>query len=259
MAEVDRVIAFLRALDERSAELAVPFRFGTAYLHSAVPRVWSRNYLAADTDLDEASAELLAAESDRILRDAGLRHGKVEVYDEDAGARLDPEFRGLGWEVHCDLLMVARREPDRPADLSLANEVSIDELEPAWAEDTRRGPYGTDEETVRQLVVNKRIVAASRETTFFAARVDGAIASYCELYSDGHTGQIEAVVTSEQFRNRGLARATVSSALAASRAAGNDLTFLMALRDDWPKELYRKLGFDEIGRIYEFVRPASSS
>ena len=66
------------------------------------------------------------------------------------------------------------------------------------------------------------------------------------------------MVTSEQFRNRGLARATVSCALAASRAAGNDLTFLMALRDDWPKELYRKLGFDEIGRIYEFVRPGRS-
>jgi len=30
----------------------------------------------------------------------------------------------------------------------------------------------------------------------------------------------------------------------------------MALRDDWPKELYRKLGFDEIGRVYEFVKPA---
>ena len=259
MAELERVVAFLRTLDELSAELAVPFRFGTAYLHSEVPRVWSRNYLAADTDLDEASADLLAAESDRILGGAGLRHGKVEIYDEDAGARLEPEFRELGWEVHCDVLMVARREPDRTADLSLAEEVSIDELESVWAEDTRRGPYGTDEETVRQLVVNKRIVAASRETSFFAARVDGAIASYCELYSHGKTGQIEAVVTSEQFRNRGLARATVTCALAASRAAGNDLTFLMALRDDWPKELYRKLGFDEIGRIYEFVRPVSGS
>jgi hypothetical protein len=50
----------------------------------------------------------------------------------------------------------------------------------------------------------------------------------------------------------------VSRALAASREAGNDMTFLMALRDDWPKELYRKLGFDEIGHVYEFVRPAPS-
>jgi ribosomal protein S18 acetylase RimI-like enzyme len=257
MTELERIVAFLRAFDGLSAQLEVPFRFGTAYLHSALPRVWSRNYLVADVNLHEASAELLVAESDRILGEAGLRHGKVELYDEEAGMRLEPGFRRLGWDVHCDVLMVARRDLDRLADLSQIEEVGIEELEPIWAEGVRSGPYGTDEETVRQLVGNKRVVAASRDTRFFAARVNGAIASYCDLYSEGSTGQIEAVGTLEQFRNRGLARATVSRALAASRETGNDLTFLMALRDDWPKELYRKLGFDEIARIYEFVRPAS--
>src|SRR6266516_661410 len=198
MTELERIVSFLRELDRLSAEREVPFRFGTAYLHSEVPRVWSRNYLVADTDLDEASTELLVGESDRILGGAGLRHGKVEVYDEEAGARLEAGFRALGWEIHCDVLMVARRNPDRPTDLSVAEEVSIGELEPIWTEDTGREPY--DEETVRQLVVNKRIVAASRETAFFAARVDGTIASYCELYSHRGIGQIEAVGTLEKFR-----------------------------------------------------------
>ena len=257
MTELERIVAFLRKLDGLSATQEVPFRFGTAYLYLELPRVWSRNYLVADTDLAEASTELLVAESDRILGGAGLRHGKVELYDEEAGARLEPGFRELGWEVHCDVLMVARREPDRPADLSVAEEVSIEELEPVWTEDTGREPF--DAETVRQLVANKWVVMASRDTKFLAARVDGAIASYCELYSHGGVGQIEAVGTLDEFRNRGLARATVSRALAASREAGNDLTFLMAREDDWPKELYRKLGFDEVGRAYEFVRPASSS
>jgi ribosomal protein S18 acetylase RimI-like enzyme len=256
MAELERIVAFLRKLDGLSAEREVPFRFGTAYFHSELPRVWSRNYLVADTNVKDATAELLVAESDRILGGAGLRHGKVELYDEEAGTRLDPGFRELGWQAHCDVLMVARREPDHPTDLSLAEEVPIDELEPVWTEENRREPYGSDEETVQQLVANKRVVMASRDTRFIAARVNGAIASYCELYSNGGTGQIEAVGTLEEFRNRGLARATVLGALAASRAAGNDLTFLMAREDDWPKELYRKLGFDEVGRAYEFVRPS---
>jgi ribosomal protein S18 acetylase RimI-like enzyme len=255
MTELERIVEFLRELDGLSAEREVPSRFGTAYLHSEVPRVWSRNYLVADTDLDEALAELLVAESDRILGGAGLRHGKVEVYDEEAGARLEPGFRELGWQIHCEVLMVARRNPDRSANLSRAEEVSIDELEPIWTEENRREPYGSDEETVRQLVANKWVVMTSWDTRFFAARVDGAIASYCELYSRGGIGQIEAVGTVEEFRSRGLARATVSRALAASRAAGNDLTFLMARDDDWPRELYRKLGFDEIGCAYEFIRP----
>src|SRR4249919_2824739 len=167
MSERERVVRFLRELDGLAAEREVPFRFGTAYLHSELPRVWSRNYLAADTSLDEATADLLAAESDRILGEAGLRHSKVEIYDEGVGARLEPGFRELGWNVHCDVLMVARGEPDRPVDLSLAEEVEIDELEAVWAEETRSSPYGKDEETVRQLVANKRVVAASRETRFF--------------------------------------------------------------------------------------------
>jgi GNAT superfamily N-acetyltransferase len=98
-------------------------------------------------------------------------------------------------------------------------------------------------------------MAAAVDTRFFAARVDGQIGSYCELYFDDRTGQIEDVLTLEPFRNHGLARATVSRALEESRAAGHDLTFLIADRDDWPKQLYAKLGFDEIGRIWEFLLP----
>jgi hypothetical protein len=119
MTELERIVAFLRELDPACADREVPFRFGTAYLHSELPRVWSRNYLVAETDLDEASAGLLAAESGRILGGAGLRHRKVEVYNEEAGARLEPGFRDLGWDVQCDAIMVARRDPDRPADHSL--------------------------------------------------------------------------------------------------------------------------------------------
>jgi ribosomal protein S18 acetylase RimI-like enzyme len=133
-------------------------------------------------------------------------------------------------------------------------EVLFEELKPIWVDGIRSAPFGQDDEVVRQLVDNKRVVMEAIETRFFAGRVDGALVSYCDLYSDGQTGQIEAVMTLEPYRNRGLARATVSRALEASREAGNDLTFLLAHRDDWPQELYRKLGFDEVGFIYDFVR-----
>ena len=257
MNELERIVAFLRSFDGPSAEREVPFRFGTAYLRSELPQVWSRNYLVADTDLGEATVELLAAEADRILGETGVRHRKIETYDEEAGPRLAPGFRELGWDVQCDVIMVARREPDRAADLSVVDEVGIDELEGAWAEGTRSEPYGKEEETVRQLSANHRVVIGTRDTRLFAARVDGAIASFCDLYSVGNTGQIEAVMTLREFRGRGLARATVLRALEASRESGHDLTFLLADREDWPKELYRKLGFDGIGYAYEFIRPGS--
>lgn len=254
MTELARCLAFLRALDDRAARQTVPFAFGRAHLDETLPRVWSRNYLVAEDNLGEASAELLALEADRILGGAGLRHRKVEVHAGEVGARLEPGFRNLGWGVSCDLVMVSRRDPDRPAETSLVEEVSVEELEPIWVDGIRSEPFGQENEVVRQLIDNKRIVMEAIATRFFAARVDGALVSYCDLYSDRETGQIEAVMTLEPYRNRGLARATVSHALQASRDAGNDLTFLLAHRDDWPQGLYRKLGFDEIGFIYDFVR-----
>ena len=55
------------------------------------------------------------------------------------------------------------------------------------------------------------------------------------------------------YRGRGLAKAVVVQALAESRAAGHDFTFLVATADDWPKQLYRKLGFVTAGSIWNFL------
>ena len=42
----------------------MPFRFGTAYLHDEIPRVWSRNYLSLERDLESATAGLVSAEAE---------------------------------------------------------------------------------------------------------------------------------------------------------------------------------------------------
>ena len=250
MNELERILAFLRDLALSCARRTEDSPFGIAVLNDDLPRVWSLNYLLAERNLDSATAQLLAAESDRILGAAGLAHRKVELLDQRHGDRLEREFGELGWLVECDVVMVARREPEE----SDAEEVGAGELEPVWAEGTRAEPFGSDEETVRQLVEHKHVLREAVGTRFFGARADGRLASYCDLYVADGVGQIEAVITLEPFRNRGLARSVVSKAHAASIAAGNDLTFLVAMRDDWPKELYRKLGFEEVGRVYEFRR-----
>ena len=255
MTELERCLEFITGLADRAATVKEPSRYGVAHVNPDLPSVWSRNYLFANENLDGATADLLAAETDRIFGGVGVRHRKVELTDAEAGDRLEPGFRKLGWDSECDVIMVARRDPDRPVDTSLVDEVGLDELAAAWANGWRAEPRIENEDVVRQLVDNRRVMAAAVDTRFFAARVDGQIGSYCELYFDDRTGQIEDVLTLEPFRNRGLARATVSRALGESRAAGHDLTFLIADRDDWPKQLYAKLGFDEIGRIWEFIRP----
>ena len=255
MTELERCVDFVVRLADRAAKTKEPSRYGVAHLNAALPRVWSRNYLFADRDLSGVTAIELAAETARILGAAGLTHRKVELVDEEAGGRLEPEFRELGWQVECDVIMVARRDLDRGVDTSIVDEVSIDELVPVWSVGWQTDPRVQDDEVVRQLVENRRVMSAAVDTRFFAGYADGEIGSYCELYYEPDIGQIEDVFTLERFRKRGLARATVTRALDASREAGHDLTFLIADRDDWPKELYAKLGFDEIGRIWEFLLP----
>ena len=91
----------------------------------------------------------------------------------------------------------------------------------------------------------------------FAAFVDGSIGSFCELYSDDSgAAVVRSVATLKQYRRSGLARATVTRAVARSKALGHDLTFLRAVHDDWPKNLYGELGFDAIGMIYRFAGKA---
>jgi GNAT superfamily N-acetyltransferase len=252
MTELERCTSFLRDHAFRTTGHTDESRFGPVFLHERLSKVWSLNYLLAERDLDDASATELAAEAERVLGNAGISHRKIELWNEGAARRLEPGFRTLGWAVERDLVMAHRRSPDRETETAAVEEVSADELADTWAEGTRSEPWGKDEEVVRQLVERKYVYAAAG-ARFIAARAEGRIGSSCELYSDGATAQIEAVMTLPELRNRGLARAVVSRALAESSAAGHDLTFLLADDGDWPKQLYGKLGFDTIGAIYDFA------
>jgi GNAT superfamily N-acetyltransferase len=254
--DLDRCLAFLREHAYRISTPGESGRFGTALLFPELPNVWSINYVVAERDLDAATAEALAAEADHLLGRPGLTHRKVEVWDETAGARLADEFRTLGWHVEHDLVFVHRRPPDRAPDLSSVEEVDVETLLPAWKAGISPD-FAGKQDVVRQLAEHKRVLAADG-ARFFAARVDGAIASYCDLYLDEDTAQIESVMTLERFRNRGLARAVVMAALEAARAGGHDLVFLLADDADWPKALYEKLGFDRLGSIYEFTLRSGS-
>jgi hypothetical protein len=47
----------------------------------------------------------------------------------------------------------------------------------------------------------------------------------------------------------------VGRAAQEGRDGGADLVFLIADDADWPKQLYAKLGFDPLGRYWQFTRP----
>lgn len=252
--DLERKVAFERRLHERLATHIQPFRWGRAFLDPRFPKRWDSNFLWVESSLDDASPGELAAEADRVLGGAGLEHRQVYVDDDADGAGVASGLAALGFEADHLSTMVARREPDRSSGCP-TEEVGFETIRPTLVTILHREPYGDDEETVRMLADFRKVAAETVGARFFAARMDGRIASACELYVDGDVGQIEDVNTLKEFRDRGLARAVVLRAVDEARAAGCELVFIHAELRDWPRHLYAKLGFDEIGRLWSFSRP----
>jgi ribosomal protein S18 acetylase RimI-like enzyme len=247
---LERVIRFEREI-EMTGSQTVQSPFGVGVLEPTLPLRHDSNFLLVERLPLGTGAQEVADDANRILGGVGLRHRAVYVFDEAVAAKLDPQFRDFGWNVRRHVWMAQLREPERTADLSLVEEVGENELRPARTAEILRFPWGTAE-VARQLLDAKLLIANRAETRFFGVRVGGEIVSWTDLYLAQGVGQVEDVATKEEYRGNGYASAVVLYASAEARAAGADLVFLVADEQDWPKELYRRLGFDTIGRLAKF-------
>jgi GNAT superfamily N-acetyltransferase len=251
--DLARFRAFERSLLDRLSTSVVPFEHGTAFLDEEYRDRYNSNFLMTEGSLEAVPAELLLGAADRILGDAGYPHREVVANDEREGKRLAPAFAGQGYVVERNLTMAHRRPPDRPSPLA-AEELSFAEVRPLLLEIYRREPYSTSPEIVRLFTDQHGKYERAIGARFFAARVDGALAGNCELYADGLVAQVENVNTLEEFRGKGVARAVILRAVDEARAAGAEHVFIVADDDDWPKDLYARLGFDPIDRSWQFIR-----
>ena len=201
-----------------------------------------------------ATAGEIAAEAERLQGEAGLEHRRVVVLDEAEGRGLEDSFNALGWKTDAYLFMVPRREPKRPVNTSSVAEVEREALAPIRESILREWLTEPSEDVVRQLREADRLMAAAGNARHFAAVVDRIPVSSTDLYSDGRTAQIEDVGTLPDHRGEGHASAVVMRALEEARAMGHEFVFLSADARNWPKELYRRLGFDGVGERYAYLR-----
>ena len=250
---IERIHRYFRYAEEGVCDELVQSAHGTALVTPTLPLVWQVNALRAEDP--DATATQLAAEADEIQRAFG--HRKCVAHDEELGARLAPGFERLGWNVFRVLIMLRRREPERPSEPPPGGEVTRAVGAAALAAFRREQPFGWQEEAVRQLAeMDARYdrVLAARD---FASPPDDP-GCVCRLYVHDGLGQIDEVGTVMSRRRRGHARAAVAAAADAA-AAACDHVFMVTDASDWPQELYRSLGFDEIGATYEFLKVPISS
>ena len=249
--DLARTIAFQRAILTRTSTRIVPSPFGRAFLDDRYRVRWDSNLLWVERG---ASADDLADEADRILGGAGLLHREIRVDDDDVGGMVADGLAAHGYDIDRLVVMRSTDEIDPPAADDPVGEVDLSTLRPAIETVIRREPYGSDEGTVAVLASYRGELVRNAGARFFCARVGDEIVSMCDLYQDGPIAQIEDVNTLQEFRDRGFARSVIRRAVAEATAAGAELLFLEALADDWPKELYAKLGFSPIGHVWSFVR-----
>ena len=126
---------------------------------------------------------------------------------------------------------------------------------------TAQDAVGADEpgtaapEARRQVMAHNRHIGELLGERCFAAYAGDDVCAYAKLRHRDGIAQVEDVAVLPEHRGAGLGRLVTSAALAAGLALEPELLFIAADDEDWPKELYARLGFDPAGRIAGFLRP----
>lgn len=234
---------WMRALDEARAQTVVEVPGGIAVRHSAYPHAHDHNKLIITAPCD---AVALADAADNVLADASHRHIDVLLGAEDVA----PALLSRGYEREDGVLMELSASGARSA---LVSAVSLEERCSTGAAEWAAHRPSMDPETCRQL--GDRMRTAASWATFLAVHApEGHVASRVDLHQRGEIAQIEDLMTLEPYRGRGYASALVLDA--AARAAGARRVFLHADAHDWPRVLYARLGFVEVGVVASFTRSA---
>jgi GNAT superfamily N-acetyltransferase len=250
--DLARAFAMERRFDERLCTRTEPFSFGTAFFDEHHRDRFVSNFLCIEGDLDAIEPAMLMRSADEILGGAGYAHRTVLLRSDGHGARWAPAFETAGYRVDPVVLMCLRRDPDRGPTVDVQERAFADArpvILETYLRDARLEPHHVDQFTDQHGAYERDVGAR-----FFVGEVDGKPAGVCELWMDGGDALVEHVDTLKEFRNRGVARSVVLAAIGAARGADAERIFIGADDNDWPKELYGKLGFDRLGREWEFIR-----
>ena len=268
MDDLRRALNFMTWVENRCSTRIEPWRWGEAVFNDDFPRVYDFNFLRIDGVPDDFDFTELMDEAFQLHTAAGHKHRKVVIEDEAMGRSLQTRFGSGGWDAAALLVMVYRGagsagpqdrrggEPPPPHG-AVVRELSLSELRELRAAAFASGPIARDPEAMRQLLDKDAVYLEAGNGRFIAAIVDGRPVCSADLYSDGSTAQIEAVLTLEPYRRRGLATAVVNAALATALGEGHDFVFLIADADDWPKDMYARMGFQPAGMCWDFTKSPS--
>lgn len=244
-------VAFQRETLQLIADEVTPLPEGWLIRTPSLPLVWALNQVWVAEPIEAGDALALA---DRYLGE--LPYRQLVVEHDASGARLERKLAGQGWRVDSEVTMQLAHAPDREVGTSAvldASPADVLELMTRWMREGSTHQPSAQEE--RELARSWQLEWLARNARLLGIHGrSGALAAITLLYSDGVIAQVEDVYTVPEERGRGFARALVTRAARLASEAGHELTFIVADDRGWPKDLYRRLGFEPVGRSWSFHR-----
>ena len=240
------LVAWLQETDRRRAERVLEVACGFAVLDDTYPSAHSLNKMVVTSVC--TAQDVVDTANDTL---GHLGHRLVEVHDPVLADALAPGLASCGWTRSDDLVMTSAR-PGQPSPAVV--ELALLERQRVAAADWERDEPQQDPEVWRQLGDRVQTIQRAADATYLAVRAESRVIARADLYLRGGTAQVEEVLTDPGHRGQGHASTLVHHALHLARRRGAEVVFLLAEADNWPQQLYRRLGFTDTARTSQFAR-----
>ena len=221
------------------------------------PLVWDANNATVLEPAAGLTASSIRNDLIPALRAARAPYEHVEFWEEPKECPAVEELRVTGERPDPDVVMVL----DRLTPPSKSTAVEVEEVSepdssfwPWYRESLREFRTAQWEDLLDQMTARTADVFVPAGMRFFVGLVEGSKAGYTSVLSLDGVSYLDNVVTMPAFRRRGVATATVSAAVTASRSRGDREVFLLAEKDGYPQSLYERLGFRVVTPIDSFTR-----
>ena len=245
-----RAHTFQRDIDRALATSVEETQWGLAVYHDGFPRVTDVNVLLVDSDAGGFDGPELMREADRFQ--GGLPHRAIRVDDPQLAARIAPTFAAAGWTVDRTALMFLRRAPDRPLDTSMVSEVPLESIR--GAREAAMCRIHRDLDVAAEAVAVGALQSDVAPVRAYAALVSGEVAAYCLLRTGEGGAKLVEVQALARSQGHGVGRATIRATALAARNEGRVPVFVECEDEEWAKSVYRRLGFDEAGKVHRLIR-----
>lgn len=240
-AKMQQAVAHEREILLGTATDILDVSFGRIVISRQFPQALSHNVALVEGPADAADVVVTIRAA---LKPTGVEWASVWCPDEGWAEQASESLSDNGYTRMPQLYMVWSGVSDKRVAVQ-AEHVAFAEMRQSiivsWL------GTGRTEENSAALADRSGSYAQDCDLSYFGVRGDGMFDSFCEVQVRGTVGQIDNVITHEAAQGRGYASAVVHAACRYLKQSGCEFIFLCTDADDWPQQLYRRLGFRDIG------------